>query len=93
MKQLRFWNNEIKVKSKQTDKVRKNWENAFQRWSNTLSQDGTTSLGACGYSSICEYCKDNSYGRPCVRALNLMCKERKIIIDYTKRNFEDIWRM
>lgn len=43
MKQLRFWNNEIKVKSKQTDKVRKNWENAFQRWGNTLSRDGTTS--------------------------------------------------
>ena len=26
-----------------------------------------------------------------VRALNKMCREKRIKIDYSKRNFEDIW--
>jgi hypothetical protein len=40
---------------------------------------------------MCDYCKDNSYGRPCVRALNEMCQKERISIDYSKRNYEDIW--
>lgn len=33
----------------------------------------------------------NSYGRPCVRALNAMCREKRITIDYEKRNYEEVW--
>ena len=40
---------------------------------------------------MCDYCEDNSYGRPCVRALNEMCREKGIAIDYDNRNYEDIW--
>lgn len=73
------------------DKVKRRWEDGFQRWSNKLHLDGTTSEGKCGYSAICDYCEDNSYGRPCVRALNEMCRKKNIKIDYEKVSFEDAW--
>ena len=41
----------------------------------------------------CDYCDDNSYGRPCVRALNAMCRDKGIHINYNERNFEEIWDM
>ena len=72
-------------------KQKRNWENAFQSWSNRNSQDGKTALGSCGNGYICDWCSDQCYGRPCVRALNTMCKEKGLSIDYTKRNFEEIW--
>lgn len=75
-------------KRKPQDKERRSWENAFQRWSDKHSQDGTTPLGCCGYGEICDYCADNDKGRPCVRALNAMCREKHIKIDYSDRNFE-----
>ena len=75
------------------NKEKRNWENAFQRWSNKNSKDGITSYGCCGYGSMCDWCGDNSYGRPCVRALNKMCRERGIKINYSVRDFETVWRM
>ena len=72
-------------------KKKRKWENAFQKWSNDQWQDDTSPLGKCGYGFICDYCEDNSYGRPCVRALNAMCREKRITIDYSNRNFERIW--
>lgn len=78
---------------KPTDKAKRNWENGFQRWSNEQALDELDDYGICGYSSICDYCGDNTYGRPCVRALNAMCRDKRIAIDYTKRNYEEIWRM
>ncbi len=75
-----------------TNKVKRNWENAFQKWSDDKHiNDGTSHYGKCGYGSMCDYCADNSYGRPCVRALNFMCREKGIIIDYNNKNFEEIW--
>lgn len=71
--------------------ARRRWEKGFQRWSDKKAQDGSTPLGKCGYGSMCDYCTDNCYGSPCVRALNAMCKERKIAIDYTKKNYTEIW--
>ena len=44
-------------------KQKRNWENAFQRWSDKVSQEGDTPLGCCGYGTICDYCKDNSIGK------------------------------
>lgn len=73
------------------EKERRNWENGFQRWSNEAAQDEANPLGVCGYGSMCDYCADNTYGRPCVRALNEMCRDRRITIDYSKRNYDDIW--
>lgn len=72
----------------------RSWENAFQKWSDNqgINEDGTESYGVCGYGSMCDWCEDNSYGRPCVRALNAMCREKGLIIDYTNRDFEKIWR-
>ena len=76
---------------KQDNKQKKNWEDGFQRWSNKQFGKGATGYGACGYGSMCDYCEDNTYGRPCVRALNDMCRTERITIDYSKRNYEDIW--
>ena len=75
-------------KRKPQDKDRRAWENAFQRWSDQKSQDGTSPLGCCGYGQICDYCTDNDKGRPCVRALNAMCREKRIEIDYSNMDFE-----
>lgn len=75
-------------REKQTDPQKRAWENAFQRWSNEISQDGSTHLGKCGYGTICDYCTENDKGRPCVRALNAMARVKGIQIDYSNRNFE-----
>ena len=71
---------------KPADPKRKAWENAFQKWSNDKGMDGYTHYGSCGYGVICDYCKSNDYGRPCVRALNAMCREKRLVIDYTDRS-------
>lgn len=71
-----------------------NWENAFQKWSDKhgINTDNTKDYGCCGYGSMCDWCEDNSYGRPCVRALNAMCREKGIRLDYSQRDFVKIWR-
>lgn len=80
---------------KRTDKrIKRNWENAFQKWSNnSFIYEDDTVYGVCGYGSMCEWCNANDYGRPCVRALNAMCREKGISIDYSDRDFEKIWNM
>lgn len=72
-------------------KQKRKWENAFQRWSDKESQDSHSSEGCCGYGNLCDYCEDNSYGRPCVRAFNEMCRELKIVPDYTDFDFQKWW--
>ena len=74
-------------------KQKRKWENAFQKWSDKcgMSEDITESYGACGYGSMCDYCEDNSYGRPCVRALNAMLRETGKSLDYTDYDFRKIW--
>ena len=47
--------------------------------------------GKQGWGSMCDYCEDNSYGRPCIRALNTLLREKNIKIDYEKLSFEDAW--
>ena len=79
-------------KEKEKRKEKRNWENAFQKWSdNNGMSNGAESFGSCGYGVMCDWCEDNSYGHPCVRALNKMCREKGITIDYSSRNFEKIW--
>lgn len=74
-------------------KKKRKWENAFQKWSNYMAygEGSSDGRGCCGYGSMCDWCTDNSYGRPCVRALNAMCREKKIKIDYNDYEFEKIW--
>ena len=72
-------------------KLKRRWENAFQRWSDKEHEDGHSPEGYCGYGSMCDYCEDNSYGRPCVRALNAMLRDKKIRIDYTDYDFKKVW--
>lgn len=88
--QFDIYGNAVKPVCKPINKEKLNWENAFQSWSNKEAQDGTNSMGICGYGSMCDYCDDNTY-RPCVRALNQMCREKHIVIDYSKREFNKIW--
>lgn len=80
-------------KGERTDLIKRRWENAFQKWSDEhgMQEDRIESWGACGYGSMCDWCEDNSYGRPCVRALNAMCREKGLLIDYSNRDFEKVW--
>lgn len=80
-------NTELKEKAKK----KRNWENGFQKWSDEQAQDGTTPTGVCGYSDICDYCTDNTYGRPCVRALNAYLRKTGKSIDYDNDAFEEWW--
>lgn len=72
-------------------KRKRKWENGFQKWSDEHGMDGTDDYGCCGYGSMCDYCEDNSYGRPCVRALNKMLRETGETIDYGNMSFEEVW--
>lgn len=94
-KQLSLFGNTVLydnlARKKRNSKLR--WEYAFQKWSNEQFMAGRSTEGICGYGSMCDWCEDNSYGRPCVRALNKMCREKGIEIDYESRDFEKIWRM
>ena len=88
--QIDIFGNAVKVKPK-IDKEKRNWENRFQRWSNKQMHEGINSYGACGYGSMCDYCKDMGYGRPCVRALNEMLRIANIKLDYKNITFEEVW--
>lgn len=90
-KQIDIFGNSVDIKPK-IDKQKRNWENRFQRWStNSMLNDSTHRYGVCGYGSMCDYCEDNTYGRPCVRALNEMCRTEGVTIDYSKDNFMGVW--
>lgn len=80
-------------KRSRVDNERRKWENGFQRWSNKshLKENITEPYGVCGYGSMCDYCEDNTYGRPCVRALNAMCRDKGITLDYTNNDYEQLW--
>ena len=93
MAEIDMFGNEVEKKTKPTNKEKRNWENAFQRWCNKngFRENIVEPYGVCGYGSMCDYCEDNTYGRPCVRALNEMCREKHIVIDYKNKNFDDIW--
>ena len=93
MKQIDLFGNEYKP-IRPCNKERTSWNRAFQKWSNTEMQDGTTANGKCGYGSMCDYCEGYIYGNPCIRALNSMIKEFKLRINYTNRTeeyFLKIW--
>lgn len=78
------------VDERKKDRKRETWNRHFQKWSDEKSQDGTTPYGKCGYGAICDWCKDNSYGRPCVRALNTMLKEKRLGF-YETEDFESVF--
>ena len=88
--QIDIFGNAVKIKPK-IDKEKRNWENRFQKWSNKQFHEERYGYGACGYGSMCDYCEDNTYGRPCVRALNEMLRIANIKIDYKTITFEEVW--
>ena len=47
--QFDIFGNAVKPCRKPTNKEKRNWENAFQRWSDKVSQDGTNPMGICGF--------------------------------------------
>ncbi|MBQ2649426.1 hypothetical protein IJI17_02155 [Candidatus Saccharibacteria bacterium] len=89
MEQLQMF----EVPKRQGNNAKRKWENAFQRWSDNhgMDSDNHESWGACGYGVMCDWCVDNSFGRPCVRALNAMCREKGKTIDYTQFDFVAVW--
>ena len=71
------------------DKLKRRWEDGFQKWSNKSFADGYTHYGSCGYGRICDWCTDSDRGRPCVRALNAMCREKGYMVDYSSTEYEE----
>lgn len=93
MEQLKMLEVNMRIAQKDDFKKRKRkWEDGFQKWSDGQVEDGSSPLGKCGYGSMCDYCEDNTYGRPCVRALNKMLRETGERVDYEKASFEDVWK-
>lgn len=91
MDNLTLFSAEHFLERREKNNAKRRWEYAFQKWSDEQAQCGTTANGKCGYGSMCDWCEDNSYGKPCVRALNAMCRERRIKMDYADFDFEKIW--
>ena len=90
------FNKDLEALGKYIDRQKRKWEDAFQRWSNKngIESDNITSHGCCGYGSMCDWCVDNSYGRPCVRALNAMLREEGLCVNHenlTEEYFIDVW--
>lgn len=75
-------------KQRKKDPVEEAWKRAFQKWANEEMEDEYTHYGMCGYGKICDWCDDNMYGRPCLRALTSYCRENYRTIDYTNRSEE-----
>ena len=90
--QLSILDKQVLHAVKEKRNLKRRWENGFQKWSDENGMDGTDDYGCCGYGSMCDYCEDNSYGRPCVRALNAMLRETGERVDYENASFEDVWR-
>ena len=72
-------------------KAKRAWERRFQKWSDKESQNGQTHYGCCGYGAICDYCTENYYGKPCVRALNEMLRTKHKSINYHTANFPNVF--
>lgn len=89
--QMQLYDMSENQSSNNTGKAKRKWENGFQRWSDRNSADGGSSFGCCGFGSMCDYCEDNTYGRPCVRSLNAMIREKHLKIDYEKTGYEEVW--
>ena len=89
--QMQLFDTSEKQSSNSAGKAKRKWENGFQRWCDRHSADGCSSFGSCGFGSMCDYCDDNSYGRPCVRALNAMIREKRLKIDYEKAGYVEAW--
>lgn len=89
--QLEFF----KIEPSAEKKLKRKWENAFQKWSNREAQNPTTPLGKCGYGLICDYCTEVDNDRPCARALNETLRMIGGKIDYSKIDeeyFEDVFQ-
>ena len=82
---------EVPKKEKQVN-IRAEWEKGFQKWCNDMWNDGTISLGKCGFGAICDYCADSGKRTSCKIALNTMLRAKNVSLDYTKAEFEEVWR-
>lgn len=59
---------EIAPKRSTVDKQKRNWERAFQKWSDKEALESTDIYGSCGYGTMCDYCDDNTRGRTLEKA-------------------------
>ena len=73
---------------------RSKWRKGMQEYCDEASvtdRAARTGWCVCGYMTFCDYCKAgprNSYSRACVNALEDMCAERNISIDYGRTDYE-----
>lgn len=50
--QMQLYDTSEKQSSNNTGKVKRKWENGFQRWSNRQFADGGSSFGCCGFGIV-----------------------------------------
>lgn len=70
--------------------AKRNWLRRFQRWCDNMQQDPATSLGKCGYGSMCDHCS-MEYKASCVNALLTMLYEERKTLDFETANYRDVW--
>lgn len=78
-------------KNTRDDKPRKNWEKAFQKWSDEMTNDPYSPFGKCGYGELCDYCDGSEEKDPCIKAFRKMIKEKRKNPDYGSMTFEKAW--
>lgn len=55
MNQMSLFNGQATIPARtREENVKRNWENAFQKWANQKAEDGTEHYGNCGFSPICD---------------------------------------
>lgn len=75
-------------------KLRLKWRKGMQEYcdkASTSDRAERTGYCVCGYMSFCDYCKAglrNSYSRACVNAIEDMCSEHRISLDYARADYE-----
>lgn len=82
---------QIAIKQIKRDKAREKWNRGFQKWSDKMVQIEAIPDGKCGCGYICDYCDDNSKGRPCVRAVNNMLIAQQRHLNYESLSYEEVF--
>jgi hypothetical protein len=82
---------EIENNIKAEKKSKRNFEQRFQAWCDKMLQLSSVPEGKCGWGMVCDWCEGADLGRPCIKALNNMLKEKLLQIDYEKATPREVW--
>mgnify|MGYP006981641193 CR=1 FL=1 len=72
-------------------KNRSKWRNGMQAYCDRQQINGRADKDgwcACGYMNMCYYCNGADITKACVDAIEEMCYEKKISIEYSRTDYE-----